>query len=212
ITEAFFAVIVIPFSRSRSMESIARSGTTWFSRKMPLCRSIASTSVVLPWSTWAMIATFRRAGGGRRGDSLRERGLGELPGLAPPPRPAPDGPVPEDLPDHVDLLPRVDLVPDRLEDLADPGGVRVGPVHQPGAVGKTDVPVAEFFAAQNPDPPGPGDIAPLEGEMDLPDSHPRGLDADLVLGPVGATAVQNALFPFAHRPLPAVSSPAGCLL
>src|SRR3970040_600324 len=138
-------MIVIAFSRSRSMESITRSGTAWFSRKMPLCQSIASTSVVLPWSTWAMIATFRMAGGGMCGDSLRERALEEL--------------------------------PDRLEALADPGGVRVGPVHQPGDIGKTDVPVAEFLAAQNPDPPGPGDIAPLVGEMDLPDSQPLGLDA-----------------------------------
>src|SRR5881296_2118968 len=30
-----------------------------FSRKVWLCFSSASTSVVLPWSTWAMIATFR---------------------------------------------------------------------------------------------------------------------------------------------------------
>ena len=28
----------------------------------PLCRSRASTSVVLPWSTWAMMATLRRSG------------------------------------------------------------------------------------------------------------------------------------------------------
>ena len=28
-------------------------------RKMPLCRSMASTSVVLPWSTWAMMAILR---------------------------------------------------------------------------------------------------------------------------------------------------------
>src|SRR4030067_464089 len=198
-------MIAIPSSRSRSMESIARSGTPWFSRRMPLCRSIASTSVVLPWATWAMIATFRMAGGGMCGDSLRERALEELPDRPPavlleepgagpgkprapdpglprirhldppvlgpaeppvgilvededrlfgeprelrtPPPPSPAGPVPEDLPDHIDLLPRVDLVPDRLEDLADPGGVRVGPVHQPGDVGETDVPVAEFFAA-----------------------------------------------------------------
>src|SRR5205809_2562245 len=52
-------MIVMPFSRSRSMESIIRSGTASFSRKRPDCQSIASTSVVLPWSTWAMIATFR---------------------------------------------------------------------------------------------------------------------------------------------------------
>ena len=35
-------------------------GTCWFSRKAPDCFSSASTSVVLPWSTWAMIAMLRR--------------------------------------------------------------------------------------------------------------------------------------------------------
>ena len=49
----------MPFSRSRSIESITRSFTSWFSRKAPDCHSIASTSVVLPWSTWATIATLR---------------------------------------------------------------------------------------------------------------------------------------------------------
>ena len=49
----------MPFSRSRSIESITRSATSWFSRKAPDCHSIASTSVVLPWSTWATIATLR---------------------------------------------------------------------------------------------------------------------------------------------------------
>ena len=33
--------------------------TFWFSRKAPDCLSSSSTSVVLPWSTWAMIAMFR---------------------------------------------------------------------------------------------------------------------------------------------------------
>ena len=35
------------------MESITRSWTTWLSRKVPPWRSIPSTRVVLPWSTWA---------------------------------------------------------------------------------------------------------------------------------------------------------------
>src|SRR3954451_20072442 len=49
----------MPFSRSRSIESITRSATSWLARKAPDCHSILSTRVVLPWSTWAMIATFR---------------------------------------------------------------------------------------------------------------------------------------------------------
>jgi hypothetical protein len=49
----------MPRSRSSSFESITRS--TWCSleRKVPLCCSMASTSVVLPWSTCAMMAILR---------------------------------------------------------------------------------------------------------------------------------------------------------
>ena len=49
----------MPFSRSRSPESIARSSTCWCSPNAPDCQSILSTSVVLPWSTWATMATLR---------------------------------------------------------------------------------------------------------------------------------------------------------
>src|SRR5262249_24639217 len=52
-------MMVMPFSRSRSIESMMRSGTDSLARKRPDCQSMASTRVVLPWSTWAMIATFR---------------------------------------------------------------------------------------------------------------------------------------------------------
>src|SRR5215472_9144824 len=60
-TAVFLARIVIPFSRSRSPESRTRSATPSFARKAPDCHSIASTSVVLPWSTCATIATLRRS-------------------------------------------------------------------------------------------------------------------------------------------------------
>src|SRR5260221_2873396 len=49
----------MPRSRSSSFESITRSITASLSRKMPLCLSMASSSVVLPWSTCAMIAILR---------------------------------------------------------------------------------------------------------------------------------------------------------
>ena len=49
----------MPRSRSRSFESITRSATRWLSRKAPDCCSSRSTRVVLPWSTWAMMATLR---------------------------------------------------------------------------------------------------------------------------------------------------------
>ena len=53
----------MPFSRSRSPESMTRSSTlsAWCAVKAPVWRSMASTSVVLPWSTWATIATLRRS-------------------------------------------------------------------------------------------------------------------------------------------------------
>ena len=41
---------------------MTRSTTTSLARKMPLWRSMASTSVVLPWSTWATIAMLRTSG------------------------------------------------------------------------------------------------------------------------------------------------------
>src|SRR6476646_1289951 len=80
-TAVFLARIVIPFSRSRSIESITRTATSWPSRKAPDCQSIASTSVVLPWSTWATIAMLRRS-------SLTaiRAGDGRGPAVAAPPR------------------------------------------------------------------------------------------------------------------------------
>src|SRR3990170_537913 len=49
----------MPFSRSRSIVSSTRSATSWFSRNAPDSQSRASTSVVLPWSTCATMATLR---------------------------------------------------------------------------------------------------------------------------------------------------------
>src|SRR5215211_4777313 len=49
----------MPRSRSWSIESITRSDTSSCAANTPDWRSIASTSVVLPWSTCAMIATLR---------------------------------------------------------------------------------------------------------------------------------------------------------
>src|SRR5258705_4288211 len=57
--EVTLARMVMPRSRSRSLESSARSATRWLSRTAPDCCSSRSTRVVLPWSTWAMIATLR---------------------------------------------------------------------------------------------------------------------------------------------------------
>ena len=60
-TAVFLARIVMPFSRSRSLESIMRSSrcSAACAAKAPACLSMASTRVVLPWSTWATMATLR---------------------------------------------------------------------------------------------------------------------------------------------------------
>src|SRR5579863_483002 len=55
----FLARMVMPRSRSSSFESITRSTCCSLERKVPLCCSMASTSVVLPWSTCAMMAMLR---------------------------------------------------------------------------------------------------------------------------------------------------------
>ncbi len=47
-TAVFLARIVMPFSRSRSIESSTRSATSSFARNDPDCHRSASTSVVLP--------------------------------------------------------------------------------------------------------------------------------------------------------------------
>ena len=57
----FFARMVMPRSFSRSLESMTRSSTCWWAAKVPDWRSSLSTRVVLPWSTWAMMAMLRMA-------------------------------------------------------------------------------------------------------------------------------------------------------
>src|ERR1700751_4156669 len=83
-TAVFFARIVIPFSRSRSIESRTRSATSSLSRNEPACQRRASTSVVLPWSTCATIATLRMSSrramnghGSGAGAGLEDGGLAE---------------------------------------------------------------------------------------------------------------------------------------
>ena len=96
-TAVFLERIVMPRSRSSGLESRTRSPTTWPSRKTPAWRNIWSTSVVLPWSTWAMIAMLRRgftcvAGGPRM--NPREGREGRSAGVSLPRRryPSPPGP------------------------------------------------------------------------------------------------------------------------
>src|SRR3954454_1803559 len=68
--------MVLQFSRSRAIESITRSATSWLARNAADCQSMASTSVVLPWSTCATIATLRRSS---RAAGMGSRTLGAVP-------------------------------------------------------------------------------------------------------------------------------------
>src|SRR4051812_45869208 len=85
-TAVFLARLVMPFSRSRSFESIARSSTCWWAPNEPVCQSMASTRVVLPWATWATIAMLRRSSRvrvGMRAGSIRV-GEGGIPSKSTP--------------------------------------------------------------------------------------------------------------------------------
>src|SRR6185312_8898312 len=58
VIAVFLARIVMPRSRSSGFESSAHSCTTSPRRNAPACLRRPSTSVVLPWSTWATMAMF----------------------------------------------------------------------------------------------------------------------------------------------------------
>src|ERR1019366_2520618 len=81
--DVFFARIVMPRSFSRSLLSMIRSvpETASFARNVPDCFSRQSTSVVLPWSTCAMIAMLRIPDIGPA-FGPRGHGIGRLAGLA----------------------------------------------------------------------------------------------------------------------------------
>jgi len=61
VMAVFLARMVIPRSRSRALVSRMRSPVRAPSRKTLACLSMPSTSVVLPWSTWAIMAILRRS-------------------------------------------------------------------------------------------------------------------------------------------------------
>ena len=70
VTEAALARIVMPRSRSWSLESMTRSTRASWDANTPAAPSMASTRVVLPWSTCAINATFRKEGEGMCLDAI----------------------------------------------------------------------------------------------------------------------------------------------
>ena len=124
----------MPFSRSRSPESMTRSATSWFSLNEPDCQSIASTSVVLPWSTCATMATLRRSSRWARVFDTARQGSDPVYGVRRPGRPGADrlGQLPR-FDSHLAERPAEhDAVPDEVE----PRGLRVllGAVYERHAV------------------------------------------------------------------------------
>src|SRR5690606_39381056 len=186
--------MVMPFSRSRSIESMTRSATSWLARNAPDCQSILSTSVVLPWSTWATIATFRRSvrmatGGPRcvRGTRRRRSGGGTSYG--------PEARVPAPGPGRRRLLGQHH--PE--------GGAATGAVLHPGPA---PVQLGEAGDEGQPDPrPGRADAlrAPerLEDLLALLGRHPGPvvihLQQDPVRGRRGGHLDRRALRGVAHR-------------
>ena len=67
----------MPRSRSSSLLSSARSTISTREEGFAVCRKRQSTSVVLPWSTWAMMATLRISMGRRGPGAVRI--MSELP-------------------------------------------------------------------------------------------------------------------------------------
>src|SRR5439155_424984 len=79
--------MVMPRSRSRSFESMTRSWMCSCAAKVPDCCSSLSTSVVLPWLAWVMMATLRRARGmGAESERVAHctRGISQNPTSIPP--------------------------------------------------------------------------------------------------------------------------------
>ena len=66
----------MPRSRSRGLVSMIRAPTCWWAWKTWPCFSSASTRVVLPWSTWAMMARLRMALFWQSFNSVQFRGGG----------------------------------------------------------------------------------------------------------------------------------------
>ena len=113
---------------------------------------------------------------------------------------AADGAVFEDRADDVDFLPVVDLIPERLQDLADRRRVRVSPVHQPRDVFETDVAGLQLLVIQHAYAPVPRDGVAVEREVHFLDAMPFGAGAEFRFGPRRAAAEQDA------RPWPDSSS------
>ena len=81
VSDVFLARIVMPRSRSRSLESMRRSPSSSPRCRAPAWDNSLSIRVVLPWSTWAIIAMLRSSvsvigkevGGWRSMDRGRKR-------------------------------------------------------------------------------------------------------------------------------------------
>ena len=116
--------------------------------------------------------------------------------LGAPAGPAADRAVLEDRADDVDFLAAVDLIPQRLQDLAERRAVGVAAVHQPRDVLEADVARLQLFVVQHADAPPPGLSVPFECEIDFLDAVTLGAGAELRLRARRGAAEQDEIVLF----------------
>ena len=122
-----------------------------------------------------------------------QRLVAQLRELGAPPGAAAHGAVVEDRADDVDFLAVVDLVPERLQHLADRRRVGVAAVHQARDVLEADVAGLQLFVVQHADAAVARDLVAVEREVHFLDAVALGARAELRLGARRAAAEENAL-------------------
>jgi len=122
--------------------------------------------------------------------------LHSLANSAPHSGPALDRPVGEDRADHVDFVAGVDLVPDRLQNLPDRGGVGVAPAQEARNGRRGSRPPDQLLPGEDADAAGAGDVAAFVREIDLLDPVPFRLRAELGLGADGNLRCRGRNPPF----------------
>ena len=93
--------------------------------------------------------------------------------------------------DDVDLLAVVDLIPERLQDLADRRAVGVAAVHQPRHVLEADVAGLQLFVVEHADAAVARHRVAVEREVHFLDAVALGARAELRLGAGRAAAEQD---------------------
>src|SRR5213593_2175845 len=124
--------------------------------------------------------------------------VAQLRELRAPAGPAADRVVVEDRANHVDFLPAVHLVPQRLQYFPNGGCVGVAPVHKARHVFEADVARLQLLVVQDAYASLPRDLVPFECEVHLVDAAALGLGSELAFGTSGPAAEENTIA-WVHR-------------